>query len=306
MNVAFDMETGDPDDYFSLVLLCCHPRVTIRCVTVTPGTKDQVSFVRAVLEKFQLKIPVGSRKPDHNKNCLSKFLSNLHPEHTTMSSDPDGLGCDVLYNTLKQYPDLVIITGAPLCNIGALLKNYDLKSEGITIRKIVCQGGFAGDNVVPDEDIIDKFRGKIYCSTYNFGGDRASAHAMLESDIIQERTLVSKNVCHSLQYDNRMHESVASRIQDLSDKNDESLDRFKYGLQLIYDGMNTYMQKRGSKMFHDPLACCAAIDSSVCDFAQVTMLEKSNQWGCERTNDGSTFISIRLHYDKFVATFLDV
>ena len=36
IDVVFDMETGDPDDFFTLCLLTAHPKVNLRAVTVTP------------------------------------------------------------------------------------------------------------------------------------------------------------------------------------------------------------------------------------------------------------------------------
>jgi len=38
--IIFDMETGDPDDLFTLILLCGHPKVNLLGVSITPGTID--------------------------------------------------------------------------------------------------------------------------------------------------------------------------------------------------------------------------------------------------------------------------
>jgi hypothetical protein len=43
------------------------------------------------------------------------------------------------------------------------------------IERWVAQGGFAGDNIVPPEYRLKKFEGKIYCPTFNFGGDSKAA-----------------------------------------------------------------------------------------------------------------------------------
>lgn len=60
LDVVWDMETGDPDDFLTLLLLLGHPRVNLKAVTVTPGTPDQVGLVRRALEWFDRKIPVGA------------------------------------------------------------------------------------------------------------------------------------------------------------------------------------------------------------------------------------------------------
>ena len=45
INVVWDMETSDPDDFLTLLLLIGHPRVNLKAVTVTPGTPDQIGLV---------------------------------------------------------------------------------------------------------------------------------------------------------------------------------------------------------------------------------------------------------------------
>ena len=48
-DVVWDMETGDPDDFLTLLLLLGHPQVNLKAVTVTPGTREQVGLVRQAL-----------------------------------------------------------------------------------------------------------------------------------------------------------------------------------------------------------------------------------------------------------------
>lgn len=45
INVVWDMETSDPDDFFTLLLLLGHPLVNLKGVTITPGTPEQVGVV---------------------------------------------------------------------------------------------------------------------------------------------------------------------------------------------------------------------------------------------------------------------
>lgn len=65
LDVVWDMETGDPDDFLTLLLLLGHPRVNLRGVTITPGTPDQVGVVRHALALFGRDIPVGAFDLDH-------------------------------------------------------------------------------------------------------------------------------------------------------------------------------------------------------------------------------------------------
>jgi pyrimidine-specific ribonucleoside hydrolase len=309
MDVMLDMETGDPDDYFALLLLATHPLTRLRCVTITPGTLKQVGYMKNVLKKLNLDIPVGACRPNHNKECLSKFFQDLNPSFVR-ESEPDGLGCDIIFRTLQKYPDAVLITGAPLCNVGALLQKYETELKPGTIKRWVGQGGFAGVGVVDEDKILKKFAGKRTCATYNFGGDSKSALLVLESNVIAEKYMVSKNVCHGVTYDKKMHAKVNEAIiranEHLSDLNKdqrEVCERALLGLQAMYDGMDKYLQKRQEgKMFHDPLAVCAAIDRSVCEFRRVTMIRDKGEWGSVLSNDeeNHTFISVDINRDLFL------
>lgn len=67
INIAFDMETQDPDDVLTLCLLATHPAVRLRAVTVNPGSKHQIGVVKHVLNRiFGLK-----------KRSDGKFLHDL-------------------------------------------------------------------------------------------------------------------------------------------------------------------------------------------------------------------------------------
>ncbi|WP_294318829.1 hypothetical protein [uncultured Chryseobacterium sp.] len=45
----FDLETADPDDAMTSAILATHPRVYLVSVSVHPGGKDQIGFVRKIL-----------------------------------------------------------------------------------------------------------------------------------------------------------------------------------------------------------------------------------------------------------------
>eukprot|EP01043_Picozoa_sp_COSAG02_P064766 COSAG02_NODE_9568_length_2177_cov_1.125120_1_plen_422_part_00 len=49
--ICFDMETGDPDDVLALLLILAHPRLELRAVTLTPGTREQVRKVKEGLPR---------------------------------------------------------------------------------------------------------------------------------------------------------------------------------------------------------------------------------------------------------------
>ena len=46
MNLVWDMETGDPDDFMTMLWLADHPKINLKAVTVTPGSQAQIGLVR--------------------------------------------------------------------------------------------------------------------------------------------------------------------------------------------------------------------------------------------------------------------
>jgi inosine-uridine nucleoside N-ribohydrolase len=226
IDVVWDMETGDPDDFITLLLLLGHPQVNLRGVTITPGTPDQVGVVRAALAWFGRSIPVGSFNIDHQPPSGGACVSSWHYKaFGEMPPSRDAVpGPDLLRELCNASTTLV--TGGPLKNLGAAIRR-----PGFTLGRLVVQGGFAGEGVVPPERQLAKFRGLVTCPTYNLNGDPSSALAVLACREIAAKRFVSKNVCHGVLYDAKLHAHVAS-LRDRSKS-----------LELIWRGMETLHDK---------------------------------------------------------------
>jgi pyrimidine-specific ribonucleoside hydrolase len=281
LNIAFDMETSDPDDVMALCLLCTHPGVILRAVTVTPGSRAQVGLVRYVLDRLDHKnTSIGSARPNHPKDCVSSFhydwLGPIPPK------SPDGTGSCVLQDVFHSHPNTTVITGAALSNISAAL------GAGVIIPSMFIQGGFAGDSVVPEQYRLEKFRGRETCATYNLNGDVPAAKHVLESPSVLKRHLVSKNVCHGVIYDPATHE----RMMRVENPNP--------GFALMREGMAKYLGKNPKgKAFHDPLAAMSTIDPGICEFARVQLYRDKGEWGSRLSDDSSTFIAINYNRERF-------
>ena len=287
MNTIFDMETADPDDFLTLCFLLSHPKVNLRAVTVTPGGRKQVGLVKLVLERMGVDIPVGARTPDHPKNAVSGFYNKVLGDIPEREADDQGWS--VLQHTLSNYQDSTIITGAPLTNLHNLLLNV----PWFKIERWVAQGGFAGDNIVPKEYRLPKFDGMTTCPTFNFNGNPKGALALLSTENIGKRLLVSKNVCHGEVYTKELHE----RYEDVKD-NDECT-------KLIYKAMDIYLKKKPEgKKLHDPLAACTAINPEVCEFKEVEMFRERGKWGAKAKDDTNTWISWKANRELFHKVWL--
>jgi inosine-uridine nucleoside N-ribohydrolase len=225
LDVIWDMETGDPDDFVTLLLLLGHPRVRLLGVTITPGTPDQVGVVRRALEWFDRKIPVGAFDIEHRPPTQTKRLcvSPWHYEaYGEVPASRDAVpGPDLLHELCG--PGTTLVTGGPLRNLGRAIQK-----PGFRLGRLFVQGGFAGEGVVPRERQLEKFRGLTTCPTYNLNGDPASALAVLACPAIAAKRFVSKNVCHGVHYDQALH----SRLAPLRDRS-RSLDLIWRGMEVL-------------------------------------------------------------------------
>ena len=77
-----------------------------------------------------------------------------------------------------------------------LLSKYIINNK---ISTLVMNGGFVGNNIVPEKDILPKFKGIKTIRTFNFNSDVIAADKVLRStsEQINKIILVGKNVCHS-------------------------------------------------------------------------------------------------------------
>jgi inosine-uridine nucleoside N-ribohydrolase len=310
INVVFNMETADPDDVMTLCFLATYPGLALRGVTISPGTNEQVGLVRHVLNLLEVNgVPIGVRKRGHNKPCVSSFHYKWLGK--TQDVEPDEMGYRVLEEVFHKFPDTVILSGAPLGNVASFLKDTSTWTTRIPtppdvlatvvhcpkarVSEIVVQGGFAGDNVVAPEDRLEKFAGKIYCPTFNLGGDKEAALYITADSYKQvaKKYFVSKNVCHGLAYNQEFHEKVKQH----KDSNK--------GLSMIYRGMEVYLKDHpNGKLFHDPLAACVLINKEVCAFKEVELVYSKGQWGSMPAENTNTYISVKLNREKFEEVFL--
>ncbi|WP_372367589.1 nucleoside hydrolase [Candidatus Uabimicrobium sp. HlEnr_7] len=283
IKVVFDMETQDPDDFLTLLLLLGHPCVDLRAVTVTPGSTAQIGIVRYALQVFDVDLPIGAYNIDHPKKCVSAWHYKVLGDVSSVNEAEEGY--KVLFENCDEHTTL--ITGAPLKNLGKAIEE-----TSITIGRLVAQGGFAGAPVVPEHLQMEKFKGKTTCPTFNLGGDSRSALAALEYSGILKRYFVSKNVCHRVLYDKELHVEV------------EKIKEKSRSLQMIWRVMEIYLRKKSSKKLHDPLAACCAIDPSIGEWSEVELYYQRGEWGSRLCPGSNTWIIINYNHQRFLRTLL--
>lgn len=286
LDIVLDMETQDPDDYLTLLLLLGHKKVRLKAVTITPGSSYQVGLVRRTLDLFEHDIPVGAYNLQHPKTCVSPWHEKIYGAITPSEQARDG--SEVLVACCDE--NTILLTGAPLKNVGKALDSPDFH-----VGCLVAQGGFAGEGVIPLEHQLEKFKGKLTCPTFNLNGDVPSAFKVLATDKIAIRYFVSKNVCHGVHYDTAMHASVGK------------LRQHSLSMQMIYKGMDAYLKgnAEGKKM-HDPLAACCAIDRSIGEWAEVELFRQKGEWGSRLAENTRTWIIKSYHHEKFIDTFTQI
>lgn len=310
IDVIWDMETGDPDDFLTLLLLLGHPEVNLKAVTITPGGADQVHVVRWALKEFgRADLPLGvyahpafhyandMKATGQAKHRVSRWHYDAFDIPPLGEMPPPGNPPSAVI-ILQQYvtDSTTLLTGAPPKNINAVLNSI----TPLILGRWVAQGGFAGEGVVPPEKQLEKFQGKRTCPTYNFNGAPKQALAALESPNILERRLVSKNVCHGVYYDRDLHRKVRDRVLSLPES--EPLHK---ALGLIWMGMDYYLRKRPEgKKFHDPLAACCAINPDIGEWAEVELYREKGEWGARLCSGTGTWIIVDYDRALFEKTLL--
>lgn len=291
IELVFDMETDDPDDFLTLIWLLGQPRVCLRAVTVVPGSPEQVGLVRAALGWFGADVPVGVFNPRPEKPAVSPWHRAAYGALPPAPADAPGyellLGC--------VTPATTVLVGGPLRNLQAAIQQAQASGRPFTPARLVVQGGFAGVELVPPERQLERFRGLRTAVSHNLSKHPGSALAALGYPGCPERRLVSKNVCHRARYDAALHARVGA------------LRARSQALDLIWRGMQVYLAERPEgKLLHDPLAACCALDPDIAAWAEVELYRERGEWGARPASGSRTWISVDYDPARFEALLLDV
>jgi hypothetical protein len=129
---------------------------------------------------------------------------------------------------------------------------------------------------MPSGTVLEKFKGRETCPTWNLNGNVQAAKALLNTHYmgnpgIPMRRIVPKSVCHGMIYTQDIHAQVPSGVHP--------------GLDLFKQGMDVYFRGRPEgKALHDVLATVAALDPGAFTWVEACPFrdDKTGEWGCER------------------------
>jgi len=96
MDLIVETDCGhDPDDFFTLCYLAA-AGVFIRCITVTPGDRDQLAVLRLFCEQVGLDIPIGHSKASDKYSSGSVHHTLLEKYGKPRQGNSDGRSKDLL------------------------------------------------------------------------------------------------------------------------------------------------------------------------------------------------------------------
>jgi pyrimidine-specific ribonucleoside hydrolase len=264
MKLIIETDIGrDLDDFIALCYLI-DAGVNIRLITISPGDPDQVDVTRFLLKECGLNIPVGVSSVDRNKRSIGGTHVDLLNKYQYPGTEKhDGLGSQLLFDILKTEENIEYFGCGPLDSIGRITGPYP--------KKATIQGGYVSYEYLEKHGItpqikLDKFVGKEFVPTFNLCGNVEAAKHLLNMPI--EKRFISKNVCHTIVYENTMHGMVCS-IRPKS----------RAG-ELLREAMGMYLKNHpGGKKFHDPSAAICHLHPEIGTWVKGRLVYDKGKWG---------------------------
>ena len=210
----------------------------------------------------------------YNNNVLKSIVCDPIPNTNIgkmRENELKKLGIEINYQ-IPEDTDIVFCGGA-LTLLAKFIENHKIST-------LVMNGGFVGDNIVPKNDVLEKFVGKKTMRTFNFNYDVESTDKVLRSskEKIGEIILVGKNVCHSKK---NTSEGIWNYVE--------------------YDYLFSKYKIRKEKCLHDLLMCHEGLcllnlldEKPYCIFEEVYPFNNGldgemTNWGSQRNNNNTPY-----------------
>src|SRR5262249_28970755 len=120
-------------------------------------------------------------------------------------ADHDGRGDDVIAEMMRRHPGCDFFVIGPCTSTGRYLRPPD----AIFLARLTMQGGCLGSPLYPPSVRLAQFEGKVWMPTFNLNGDRKGADVLMAAPIA-DRRFVGKNVCHTIVYNQAIHDATCA------------------------------------------------------------------------------------------------
>lgn len=213
----------DPDDIIALSYLISRGDYIPSIVSINPGFREQALIVDSIYRQFGLSRPTiyTSSYPTKTYQRTSKLEQILaYGEDDSFELFPD--------DPIECSTALVI--GPP-------------KGLNIKCNKLVFQGGYSPNSVSP----LEKFKGRSAVQSFNPSGAKTDFIHLRDSDLIENRYYVGKNVCHGFKKKNverKLHnwfpDRIAAYFNQLSE--DKAMHDLLAAMMMIYPDRGIWEQ----------------------------------------------------------------
>lgn len=239
---------GDADDFFAILYLIS-AGVDIKGIVLSPGYKDQVAIARFICHETGISVPIGSARRESPKTAERGFHHKIMDKcgYPHKIEDADLSGEELIFNVMRDNPDCEFFGCGPLMSMGKFLLNYQVSTLPV---RATMQGGFLSYQYHKPKQFVERFDGIETCPSFNMNGNKDGVLRFIEANI-PDRRFVGKNVCHSLVYNNEVHQKVLSTTT------------MNKAHELFKRSMTMFLATHGDKKFHDPFAAACHLHPEI-------------------------------------------
>lgn len=268
----------DIDDYITLIFALDN-NLNIQEISIHNPSINELNLLKETLKEYKKNVPIivsgditeYSEDKDIHQSLLKKAIPSDNKFYCSLKD----------YLDFKDINDRVFFCGGSLFTLSKFLEHYNESTFEAYI-----QGGFAGKDVVGEENTLKKFKKRDKVPTWNLNLDLESTDKVLKSDNVNIH-FISKNVCHA---------SFVG-IDDLNQQNS----KFNQTLKDYFGDTNR------KKCMHDLLAFMTIFNDDVVKFKNVD-LHRTNEervkWHSVINENSSKEISVSFDYQLFL-NFID-
>lgn len=213
----------DPDDIIALSYLISRGDYVPSIVSINPGFREQALIVDSIYREFGLSRPTiyTSSYPTKTYQKTSKLdqILSYGKDDSIELSPSDPIECST-----------ALVIGPP-------------KGLNIKCHRMIFQGGYSPNSVSP----LEKFKGRSAVQSFNPSGAKADFISLRDSDLINRRYYVGKNVCHGFKKKNvqtKLLNFFPKRIAEYFDQlsEDKAMHDLLAAMMMIYPDRGIWEQ----------------------------------------------------------------